>query len=131
MSQENVEIVRGIYRATGPEEDFYAILDEDIEWDATNTRAPDAGVYRGLPAFKRAYGAWRSAWDCYEVTADEVMEAGDSVVAITRQRGRGRQSGISVDQPMVAVYTFRNRKVVRFGVYATKAEALEAVGLSE
>ncbi|HEV2010948.1 MAG TPA: hypothetical protein VGS17_07995 [Candidatus Limnocylindria bacterium] len=58
------------------------------------------------------------------------MPAG-SVIAVTRQRGRGKRSGIESEQLMVAVYTFRDGQVVLFRIYDTKAEALEAVGLLE
>jgi len=70
-----------------------------------------------------------------DVAATEVefVDAGETVVAlIHQQRLRGRGSGIEVDAPPYALsFTFRDGKVVRWVIYPTQAEALEAAGLSE
>src|SRR6476646_10653705 len=58
---------------------------------------------------------------------------GETVVAlIHQQRLRGRGSGIEVDAPPYALaFVFQDGKVVRWVLYPTHTEALEAAGLTE
>jgi ketosteroid isomerase-like protein len=56
---------------------------------------------------------------------------GDTVLVHVVQHGKGRTSGIEVDDSYFALYTFRAGKVVRMECIPDKAEALKAAGLSE
>jgi len=57
-------------------------------------------------------------------------DAGDKVVAIMRQHGRSKSSGLPVDMTFGQVFTLREGKLTRMEMYADPADALEAVGLS-
>ncbi len=46
-------------------------------------------------------------------------------------RGQGAESGAAFERTMYLVAEWRTRKIVRWGAYASEAEALEAAGLSE
>ena len=50
---------------------------------------------------------------------------------MVRYVGRGESSGIEMDQKNAALYELREGKVVTMRDYPTRAEALEAAGLSE
>ena len=58
-------------------------------------------------------------------------DAGDKVVALVRQRGRSKTSGLPVDMAYGQVFTIRDGKFARMEMYADPVEALAAVGLSE
>ena len=62
---------------------------------------------------------------------EALHDAGDMVVAIVRQRGRSKTSGLPVDMAFGQVWTIRDGKSARMEMYADPAEALAAVGLSE
>ncbi len=47
-----------------------------------------------------------------------------------RMRGRGRESGLSVDQLIWVVWTVRSGRVQRVRAYRDEAPAFEAAGLS-
>jgi ketosteroid isomerase-like protein len=65
------------------------------------------------------------------VELEEVIETQDGrVLAVERWRGRGRD-GIEVDARCTDVYSFRDGLIFRGEGFRVKAEALEAVGLSE
>lgn len=72
-------------------------------------------------------------WDSYEDHLEELIDAGgEEVITVVTTRGRGRATGIEVEQRhQAAVWTIRNQKVVRVVWFATRAEALEATGLTE
>ena len=65
-------------------------------------------------------------------SADELLDAGDRVVALIDQRMRGRSTGIEVSRGKYAqVASYRDGLLVRWRFYGDQAEALEAVGLSQ
>jgi ketosteroid isomerase-like protein len=66
-----------------------------------------------------------------ETTPEELIDAGDQIVAVIHFRGRGRASGIEVDARSYSVYTVRNGKTVRMEEFIEREEALEAVRLRE
>jgi hypothetical protein len=54
---------------------------------------------------------------------------GDYVVATIHNTGRGTSSGVEVDMRFAVLAEIRDAKLVRFDVFRTRAEALEAAGL--
>ena len=62
----------------------------------------------------------------------QLVDAGDSVVALVDQWMRGRSTGIEMPLGKYAqIYTFRDGLVVHWKLYMSQSQALEAVGLSE
>jgi uncharacterized protein len=132
MSQENVEIVRRMYDAYA-DNDFktaLAYLDPAIELSQPASE-PGAGTYHGHEGVIQALTTWTGAWDNYRIEVDELAGFGDRVLASTRHRGRGKGSGVEVEQRIFQLWTIRNDKIVQATMYYEKGEALKAVGPSE
>jgi ketosteroid isomerase-like protein len=55
---------------------------------------------------------------------------GDKVVLLYRQFGRGRGSGVDVEECAGWVYTLRAGKIVRVEMHPDQATALRAAGVS-
>ena len=113
--------------------DFGAeLLDPEVEWDASESPAPDTrAVYRGVDGVQKYWREWLWAWDTIQFEY-ELVDAGDRVVALVDQRMRGRSTGIEVPLGKYAhVFTFRNGLIVHWRAYRSQSEALEAVGLRE
>ena len=130
MSQENVELVR---RGIESVDTFWAMLDEHVVWDLRNwpkTVGIDSVVI-GRDAVVQASRRYWGAWEDYRMDIDEVLDAGQSVVVIFREQGRGKSSGVPVAQQHTQVWTFRAGRIIRWESFGTRAQALEAVGLSE
>jgi ketosteroid isomerase-like protein len=74
-----------------------------------------------------------SAWRDLEFEVQDVLDAGDEVVALIRnQRQWGRHSGIQTEMPPYGlVFTIRNGKMVRRRSFSDHGSALKVVGLSE
>jgi hypothetical protein len=64
---------------------------------------------------------------------EEIIDAGDKVIVFGGVRGRGAESGVDVKTPTFPqVWTFGDDgRPLRVEMYQSRAEALEAVGLSE
>jgi ketosteroid isomerase-like protein len=131
MSQENVELVRSLYRAGDPSR-FFDLLSENVELDFSAYPVPDSRVVRGKAAAVEWSRRWWGTWDEYVLEATEVIDAdNDRVVVLQREHGRGKGSGAELERRWAVIYTIRMGKVVRFQPFKTREEALEAAGLSE
>jgi ketosteroid isomerase-like protein len=128
MSQENVEMVR---RGIEDVEAFWELLDEYVVWDLRDRGMPDLdGVYVGRDAVIKASRRYWGTWQDYRLEAEQLWDAGSSVVVVVRERGRGKRSGAPFDQRFAQVWTFSRGRIVRWEVFPDAARALEAVGLS-
>jgi ketosteroid isomerase-like protein len=131
MSQENVEIIQRFYQRyfeTG--EPPWEIVDE--EGQLYDHDAPDqTGEYRGHAGVRRWLADWDAAWAEWSFELEELIDAGEHVVAVVRMRTKGLGSGVELDRQDAVVYRCRNDKILRVDYYNNKEQALEAVGLSE
>jgi uncharacterized protein len=132
MSQENVEIVKEFTRLfeEGDRDSWREYFDPDVVWDTSASNWPTAGVVHGHAGVERFFRDWLGTWRDFDLTTSEYLDAGDSVVVVFRQGGMGRQSGIHMERDFFAVYDVRESKVVRYRMYDSREEALEAAGLS-
>ena len=136
MSQENVEIVRRLYEAAGHRDiaAVYSLYDPDIEWDASRTeRGTVTGrVVHGHDGLQKWLREWYGAWENIHDDLEELIDVGEhEVISVMTQRGRGRASGVEVADRLATVWTIRDDKIVRVVWFPSRAEALEAAGLSE
>jgi uncharacterized protein len=133
MSQENVEIVRRLIEAWNSNEQdrVSGLLDPGVVVDATR-RLVNPNTYTGMQGMCRMFAERDEVWEEFRMEPDEVLAAGDRVVAIGRWVGKGKGSGIEVQQPVADVFTLHDGRVVRFELgFTDRAEALEAAGLRE
>ena len=131
MSQENVAIVRRINDAylKGDFETALSLIDPEVEFDLS--MRPDGKVYRGHEGVIEGLRTWTGTWEAYRFEIEELIDAGEQVVAVDRQWGRGKGSGMPLEHSFSAVYTLRNGMVVRMVWFTNREDALEAAGLSE
>jgi ketosteroid isomerase-like protein len=134
MSQGDVEVVRAGFEAwgRGEPEAMLELLDPAIEW-TVRPDLPDAGVYRGHQGVIELLSRFGEVLEDQWFDPQDYIDAGEGVVVVPlRWGGRGRSSGIDMAEGRETwVFTVENGKVTRVTEYSNKAEALEAVGLSE
>src|SRR5690242_14465089 len=134
MSQENVELVRGAINSVNRGDIRLAMekADDDFEMDWSNSIGPLSGVYRGREQVNEFWASFREAWDELRWDMQEVVDlGGEQVLVVNQVRMRGHASRVDVQATGVQVWTIRNGRLVSVKLYQSKAEALEAVGLSE
>jgi uncharacterized protein len=131
MSQENVEIVRRIYDAylLGDFETSLALMDAEVELDVSIR--PEGKVYRGHEGVAEALRTWTGTWEAFRMELEELIDAGDHVIGVEQQSGRGRTSGVPLSEVYFSVWTLGDGKVTRIAWFQDRAMALEAAGLSE
>ena len=106
MSQENVALVRSAYEAYNRRdaEAVMACFALDIDW-----HVPDSLMWgdhvRGIEAIARFFEALKPyLGDRHEVAVDELIDAGDRVVALVRHTGVA-PNGEGYDVPSIMVWT--------------------------
>jgi ketosteroid isomerase-like protein len=138
MSQENVEIVRRAFEVFSREGPAGVISrgfwSPEIVWDASRSGLPGHGVYRG---YDEATSYFEDDWfqafplEEWEVVVEELIDNGDQVIAMSRQRGRGATAGVAAELELAVICDLRDGLIVRIETYLDRAKALEAAGLRE
>jgi uncharacterized protein len=134
VSQETVEIVRRAYEAfnDGDLGTVLAILDPDIEWNASDVFFDQPRTYRGRRAWQREFlRDLMQIFEEYRGEPEEIKDAGDQVVAVAQMGGTGRRSGAKAMARVAHVFTFTDGRLVKFTEFKDVGEAFEAVGLAE
>jgi len=138
MSQENVELIRRAYELFnqgGPEAVISAgMWSPEIVFDFSPSQIPGLGVYRGYAEVTAFFEEdWFAAFPFEEwaVEFDELVDHGDQVIVLSRQRGRGAGSGVAAELEQGIIYTLRDKVVVRVELHPDLEKALEAAGLTE
>jgi ketosteroid isomerase-like protein len=130
MSQENVGVVRAVFEAQR-QHDWHAfsdLYDPEIEWHDVSGLWGDWGTRRGFEAVRDAWVTWFEAFEQVDFGVEDLVEVGDNVVTDIWMSGRGRASGLLVNQRVSAVWTVRGGRVVQVSGYRERAEALHAAG---
>jgi ketosteroid isomerase-like protein len=129
MSQENVEVVRAVFRGLDEAgvDGMLPFLHEEFEYFPAEER----GSVHGHNGLRRYFRRWMEAWDEFHLSPTEFLDAGDYVFVGAALNGRGRGSGVEVKMEGWQVWLIRGERATRCEEYNDRAEALEAAGLSE
>jgi ketosteroid isomerase-like protein len=133
MSQENVELARRYcetFNAGGLDGTQHLRHPQLEVYDPPDF--PDADRYVGEAAVRQIVESYLElGWDG-QFRVEEYLDAGEEVVVIWQLRVRtAHGGGFPAEQTFAHVYLFEGGKLRRVRQYMSKAEALEAAGLSE
>jgi ketosteroid isomerase-like protein len=137
MAQENVELVRDAYEffnrwAANPEAEPLSdssLLHPDVEFH-TYADSPEAGVYRGRDAVTEYNQRLFEQFESVRIEVEELLPTDDQVVVISRQHAVPKGGGAALVIPVAEVWTIRNGLLAERHAFSTRAEALQAAGLS-
>jgi uncharacterized protein len=134
MSKTNVDLIRGLYNAfaAGDIVGVLGPMSPDIVWnEAENFPYADGNPYIGPEAvtngvFARCIGEW----DAFAVKVEEILDAGDTIVALVRYGGTYKASGRAQNTQAVHVWRIAGGQVVRFQQYADTLQVARVTGAS-
>lgn len=114
----NIDVIRRIYDVakTG---DLAAAL-QAIAPDAIAREAPSlpyGGEFHGPDGFARLLSQVFSSWEKFEMDVKELIDGGDTVVAIMQARIALKGSDRVTEMPMLEVWRLRDGKVVELVPY--------------
>lgn len=132
MSIENLAIISGMYDAFAAG-DVPAVLEAmspDIVWnEADNFPYADGNPYRGPEAILTGvFGRLGTEWDGFAAKIDEIMDAGDAVVALGYYEGRYNATGRPIRAQFAHIWRLADGKVVAFQQYTDTLQVAKAVG---
>jgi ketosteroid isomerase-like protein len=132
MSRENLEAATALYELyeQGKVDEMVARMDPEVELDVSD-RLPDEGVLRGREAYKSFLERSFDVWSEFRVELEELLDAGDAVVAFVRSTAIGQGSGIEVNERIAHVAWMRDGIPYRVKIFGNRERALEAAGLRE
>jgi ketosteroid isomerase-like protein len=134
MSQENVDVVKraNALLNQGDWDELASLCDPDVVFCDLRNAADIQQTLEGSEPVLGLLAQWSEVFDDFGAEIYEYMGVGPHVVCDVRWYARGQTSQMPVDVRQTDVYELRDGKIIRITLgYATRAEALEAVGLSE
>jgi ketosteroid isomerase-like protein len=108
---------------------FLDMCDPEIEWDLSR-RLIDPATYHGHAGVEEFFEEQLEAWEeVPAMEAEDLIEAGDQVVAFVRVLGRGKGSGAAVDARIAQLWTITGGKATRLEYFGDLSEAMKSLGL--
>ncbi len=134
MPRDKVDVAKRVvdaYNRRDVDGPFAELATPDFEWYPALNRALDGGGYHGREGVEKFTADTIENWEELQIIAEEFRDLGDRVVVLGRMKGRGKGSGVPVDQPFASIFDFRGDRIRRNRVYLDHAEGLRVAGLSE
>jgi ketosteroid isomerase-like protein len=127
VSAEDVELLRRAYAARSLDE-----FGEYLHPDAVLHQAaeiPDSDTYHGREEFLRGLGRWLEDWERFRYVPVEVLEAPNGIFMQLNMVGRGKGSGVKIEQQVFNVWEMRDGLAWRCKVYWDEEPARREAGL--
>ena len=125
----NLETIENLYRAfaQGDVPSVLAAFDENIEWTEAEG-FPYGGIYRGGDAVtQNVFIKLATEWDDFRAEPDEILDAGEKIVALGHYSGAYKATGKTMRVPFAHVWTFQNGKATKFVQYTDTLKVSEAL----
>ena len=131
MSRENLDVVRAGYEAwsRGDVDSVLASLDPEVELHDP-PESPDAQTWHGHEGYRRSLEQFLTAWEEVSIEPEQLVDAGDKVLARVHYRGKSKGAGVEVEAHIFHVFTMRDGRGVRVEVYGDERQARKAAGLA-
>jgi ketosteroid isomerase-like protein len=129
---DNLDLVRAIY-ADWERGDFSRSDWADPLIEFVYAGGPEPASWSGVAAMNARWGEWLRDWDGFRAKAVEYVVVDDArVLAIVHNTGRGKTSGVELEQQSVGnLFEIRGGRVTRLVVYLDFALARSDLGLED
>ena len=131
MSQENVEVVRRAPAALDRRDVATYLEVASPEIELVNPASPLEGPTAGHGGVKEFFDELESYAATSTFRVEEIRAVDDRVLAFFVLTAVGRVSEVETSVELAGVYDLEGGKIRRTHIFIDRAEALEAVGLSE
>ena len=132
MSQANIDVIRAMYDAfaTGDVPTVLGHMSPDIRWvEADNFPYADGNPYIGPEAvLNGVFARCAGEWDGFCVNIDEIIDAGDTVVALGRYGGTYKATGRTQNTQIAHVWRLKDGKAVAFQQHADTLHVARVTG---
>ena len=133
MSSANVAVIQGIYDAfaIGDVPNVLGAMASDIVWnEANNFPYADGNPYIGPMAVAQGvFARCASEWDGFATAVDEIIDAGDTIIALGQYVGTYKATGRPQQTQMAHVWRLRDGKAVAFQQYADTLHIAQVIAI--
>ena len=130
MGGSDREIVRQAFEAFS-RDDIDAVLElcdpEIVVRDPQRTGT----TFRGPDGLRQFFAEWMENWEEYRSEPVEFTEAGGEILVRAHQTGRGKLSGIEVNQDLFIVFRMRDGKFLEYRLYTNRDDAVASMGAAD
>jgi len=115
MSRENVELVqRGFQHVERTGEFTREGVRPDFVWNTTTFRGGmRPRVCVGIDETNEWLAEWLAGFENWSVELEEILDGGDRVVTVARQRANAKHGGPAVEMRFAHVWTFQDGVLTR------------------
>ena len=128
---QNSKTIEALYSAMGRGDIPFmmANFDPRIVWnEAENFVYADHSPYVGVETLLSGlFARLAGEWDGFAAVPHEIVDGGETVVALGRYGGVYKATGVKVDAQFVHVFRFKDGKVATFHQYTDTAQFKDAV----
>jgi ketosteroid isomerase-like protein len=130
MPESNEQRLRTGYEAlsSGDYEAIRKLLDPEILL-RDRPEVPDARSYRGFDGMLATLRDTSESFEDFRLDPQRFFERGDKMVVFLSMTGRGRTSGVPVEEHIAHLWTLRDGIAVELQAFTDPADALQAAGL--
>lgn len=128
LSERNVAMLREAYMTMGRDDadslEVADVISEDIVI-RDRPEAPDPQTYRGHEGVRQALATSDESFEDFTLEPIDLIGVGERhVVVVLRMYGRGRGSGVPVEEEIAHLWTVDDGKAVAMQVYSHAQDAL-------
>jgi ketosteroid isomerase-like protein len=124
------DALRGRYErfSAGDLERALDLWTDDFVWDGAGSDLPGSGHHEGKQAAIQALQQAVGAWDKFELSADEFIEQGDTIVVLGHQDlAKGDRSART---PVVHIWRYRGDQICRLQILTDTRESAKVLDLA-
>ncbi|MEP6785469.1 MAG: nuclear transport factor 2 family protein [Sphingomonadales bacterium] len=133
MSAENVALINGIYDAfsVGDVPNILGAMSPEMVWnEADDFPYADGNPYVGPEAIANGvFMRCATEWDGFGVEIGEILDAGDTVIALGHYVGTYKATGKTQRTQLVHIWRVENGRAVAFQQYANTLHVAHVTGL--
>jgi uncharacterized protein len=130
MGGSEREIVRKAFEAfgRGDIDGVLELCDPDIV-----VRDPQrtGTTFRGPDGVRQFFEEWLESWEEYRSEPVEFTETGGEILVRADQSGRGKLSGIEINQDLFVVLRIRDARFVEYRLYTNREDAVASMGTAD
>jgi ketosteroid isomerase-like protein len=128
---DRIDFLRRGYEALqrGDLDGFKLLAKERLGPDFEFHHVWDGRVFKGYEGTLEWLSDTSETWEEYQQDLDEITAFGDEILVVVRISARGGGSGVPVAQAFAVVWTFDGERAVRARSFASRGEALRALGV--
>jgi uncharacterized protein len=132
MPSANLTLISHLYQnfAKGDVPAVLGAMSPDIVWnEAENNPYADGNPYIGPQAvLDGVFMRFATDWDDFSVSVNELLDAGDTIVALCRYGGVYTATGRSMNPHVVHVWRLSEGKITHFQQYLDTLQVVRAMG---